>query len=56
MTTEQHAGPESITVQLMGKEDLTVDDAETAEQRWRNYVDSYVLVSRDPAFGHHGTS
>lgn len=40
----------------MGKEDLTVDDAETAEQRWRNYVDSYVLVSCDSAPVHNDTS
>jgi paired amphipathic helix protein Sin3a len=44
----QHASRDTVTAQLMGKEDLTVDDAETAEQKWRNYVDSYVLVSTVP--------
>lgn len=35
---------EAVTVQLLGREDLTVDDAKTAQERWKQYIDSYVLV------------
>lgn len=35
---------ETVTIQLLAREDLTVDDAETAEQQWRQYIDSYVLT------------
>ncbi|KAL7423639.1 hypothetical protein Q5752_001220 [Cryptotrichosporon argae] len=35
---------EVVAVQLMARDDLTIDDAETAEQRWRQYIDSYVLT------------
>jgi len=34
-----------VAVQLLAREDLTVDDAENAVQKWRQYIDSYVLVS-----------
>jgi histone deacetylase complex regulatory component SIN3 len=30
---------------VLGKEDLTVDDAETTQEKWRQYIDSYTLVS-----------
>lgn len=33
----------SIRVHLMGAEDPSVDAAKTAEDRWREYVDTYVL-------------
>jgi paired amphipathic helix protein Sin3a len=29
---------------LLQRDDLTVDDAETAEQKWRQYTESYSLV------------
>ncbi|ORY28618.1 hypothetical protein BCR39DRAFT_534412 [Naematelia encephala] len=35
---------ESITIQLLGREDLTVDDAETQQEKWRQYIDSYTLT------------
>ncbi|KAK4683853.1 paired amphipathic helix protein Sin3a, partial [Tremellales sp. Uapishka_1] len=34
---------ETVTIQLMSKEDLTVDDAETQEQKWKQYIESYIL-------------
>ena len=50
MLISKHASTSTLSVQLMGRDDLTVDDAETSAQRWRQYIDSYVLVSakRDP--------
>jgi paired amphipathic helix protein Sin3a len=42
---EHHQG-ETISVQLLGREDLTIDDAETTQEKWRQYIESYVLVSR----------
>jgi len=37
---------EAVTVQLLGREDLSVDDAETADEKWRQYIESYIMVSR----------
>jgi hypothetical protein len=34
-----------MTIQLLGKSDPSTDDAETIAQRWRFYIESYVLVS-----------
>lgn len=39
------ASRDIVAVQLLGKEDLTIDDAVTVEDKWRQYVDSYALVS-----------
>jgi histone deacetylase complex regulatory component SIN3 len=41
----QHNDDERITIQLLGKEDLTIDDAESTQEKWRQYIESYVLVS-----------
>ena len=38
---------DSISVQLLGREDLTIDDAETAQEKWTQYIESYVLVCVD---------
>ncbi|WOO83690.1 Paired amphipathic helix protein pst1 [Vanrija pseudolonga] len=35
---------ETVAVQLLAREDLTMDDPETAEQKWRQYIDSYALT------------
>lgn len=35
----------SLLIQLLGKDDLTLDDAITAEQKWKAYLASYILVS-----------
>ena len=43
--TMQIASRGSIAVQLLGKDDLTVDDANTIQEKWRQYIDSYALVS-----------
>ncbi len=40
----QHYATDSISVQLLGREDLTIDDAETLQEKWRQYIESYVLV------------
>jgi hypothetical protein len=37
-----------MLVQLLGKDDLTIDDAITAEQKWKAYVASYITVRRIP--------
>jgi hypothetical protein len=42
---QQHPRNEGISIQLLGREDLTVDDAETVQEKWRQYIESYVLVS-----------
>jgi histone deacetylase complex regulatory component SIN3 len=42
---QQLAETDTLTIQLLGKDDLTIDDAETSEQKWRQYIDSFVLVS-----------
>jgi paired amphipathic helix protein Sin3a len=41
----QHQGKNILSIQILGKEDLTVDDAETTQEKWRQYIDSYTLVS-----------
>lgn len=41
----QVSSNETLTIQLLGKDDLTIDDASTMEQKWRQYIDSFVLVS-----------
>lgn len=33
-----------MTIQLLGKTDPSTDDAETIAQRWRRYIESYVLT------------
>jgi hypothetical protein len=33
-------------MQLLGKSDPSTDDVETIAQRWRFYIESYVLVCR----------
>ncbi|KAI0639840.1 hypothetical protein C8Q77DRAFT_1083126 [Trametes polyzona] len=38
------AGSKKLRIQLMGPEDPTVDEDESAEGRWRGYVASYVMV------------
>lgn len=43
---------EMAAVQLLAREDLTVDDAETAEQSWRQYIDSYVLTHATEGLPH----
>ncbi|WVW80329.1 hypothetical protein I302_102309 [Kwoniella bestiolae CBS 10118] len=35
---------EVVSIQLLGREDLTVDDAETAQEKWRQYIESYILT------------
>jgi paired amphipathic helix protein Sin3a len=44
MLMYQLAARKVVAVQLLGKEDLTVDDAVTAQEKWRQYIDSYALV------------
>lgn len=36
---------QKLRVLLLAKEDVTVDDLQTAEQKWEAYIDSYALVS-----------
>ncbi|KAJ1933143.1 hypothetical protein FBU59_006130, partial [Linderina macrospora] len=36
-------GSRTMTIQLLRREDITLDQAVTAEERWAYYVDSYVL-------------
>ncbi|WWC68464.1 uncharacterized protein I206_102392 [Kwoniella pini CBS 10737] len=33
-----------VSIQLLSREDLTIDDAETAQEKWRQYIESYVLT------------
>ncbi|OCF56596.1 paired amphipathic helix protein Sin3a [Kwoniella mangroviensis CBS 10435] len=33
-----------VSIQLLGREDLSVDDAETAQEKWRQYIESYILT------------
>ncbi|WWC60485.1 uncharacterized protein I303_103058 [Kwoniella dejecticola CBS 10117] len=35
---------EAVSIQFLSKEDLTIDDAETTEEKWRQYIESYVLT------------
>ncbi|WVQ97064.1 hypothetical protein IAU59_004174 [Kwoniella sp. CBS 9459] len=39
-----HPSRDLVSVQLIGREDLTIDDAETAQEKWRQYIESYVLT------------
>ena len=39
-------------MQLLGREDLTVDDAETATDRWKQYIESYALVHATEGLPH----
>jgi paired amphipathic helix protein Sin3a len=39
-----------LLVQLLGKDDLTLDDAITAEQKWKAYLSSFILVRPLPFF------
>nr|XP_031858732.1 uncharacterized protein CI109_005826 [Kwoniella shandongensis]KAA5525804.1 hypothetical protein CI109_005826 [Kwoniella shandongensis] len=41
---EFHPTKDVVSVQLLGREDLTIDDAETAQEKWRQYIESYVLT------------
>lgn len=43
-TCAQDATEKKLRIQLMGPEDPTVDEDESAEGRWRGYVASYVMV------------
>lgn len=43
--TQQYPSRDLLAITLLGKEDPTIQDSEGAEQDWRIYVDSYVLVS-----------
>ena len=40
----QDAASKTLGIQLMGSEDPSVDEDESAEGRWRAYVASYVMV------------
>ncbi|CDZ97936.1 Histone deacetylase complex, SIN3 component [Phaffia rhodozyma] len=37
-------GSKSLLIQLLGKDDLTLDDAITAEQKWKAYLASFILT------------
>ena len=41
---EFHHEDNSITIQLLGREDLTIDDAETAQEKWKQYIESFVMI------------
>ncbi|KAH7909888.1 hypothetical protein BJ138DRAFT_1154242 [Hygrophoropsis aurantiaca] len=43
----QHS--KTMTVQLLGKDDSSIDDSEALAERWQSYVDSF--VSDDPTHG-----
>ena len=34
-----------MQIQLLGKDDISTDDATTLTERWRHYIESYTLVS-----------
>ena len=34
-----------MQIQLLGREDISTDDATTLTERWRHYIESYTLVS-----------
>jgi len=34
-----------MTIQLLGKDDLGLEDSELLTGRWQNYIDSFVAVS-----------
>ena len=48
----QQSRDDMITIQLLGREDLTVDDAETASDRWKQYIESYALVHATEGLPH----
>ena len=48
----QHTQDDSITIQLLGREDLTIDDAETAQDKWKQYIESYALVHATEGLPH----
>lgn len=37
-------GKETLTIQLLSEEDRSVDDAETTQERWAQYIESFALV------------
>ncbi|BFZ61969.1 Transcriptional regulatory protein sin3 [Saitoella coloradoensis] len=43
MEWNEHTG--QLSIQLLGKDDMTLDEATTAEEQWRYYIDSYVMSS-----------
>ncbi|ORX34170.1 hypothetical protein BD324DRAFT_636920 [Kockovaella imperatae] len=49
---EYHDHDETLTVQLLGREDLTIDDAETARDKWRQYIESFALVHATEGLPH----
>jgi paired amphipathic helix protein Sin3a len=40
---EQNPDDKTMYIQLMGPGEASVDDTRTAPNRWREYVDSYVM-------------
>jgi paired amphipathic helix protein Sin3a len=40
---EQNPEDKTMHIQLMGPGEASVDDTRTAANRWREYVDSYVM-------------
>lgn len=50
-------GKETLTIQLLSEEDRSVDDAETTQERWAQYIESFALVcslffGQNPPFSH----
>ncbi|WVR05681.1 hypothetical protein IAU60_002703 [Kwoniella sp. DSM 27419] len=45
-------GKEVVAVQLLGKEDLTIDDAQNEHENWRQYIESYVLTHPTEGLAH----
>ncbi|WRT65870.1 uncharacterized protein IL334_002821 [Kwoniella shivajii] len=43
---------DTVSIQLLAREDLTVDDAETAQEKWRQYIESYVLTHATEGLPH----
>ncbi|KIR56076.1 paired amphipathic helix protein Sin3a [Cryptococcus gattii Ru294] len=37
-------GKETLTIQLLSEEDRSVDDAETTQERWAQYIESFALT------------
>ena len=47
--SDSHASPKLtptsvMQIQLLGKNDISTDDATTLTERWRHYIESYTLV------------
>lgn len=40
----QLPGKETLTIQLLNEDDRSVDDAETTQERWAQYIESFALV------------